>query len=147
MSRSKNNRSGREAAIETAELRRNEARRAERLAHERAKDTGDADDQRAYIEAAWKAQRAERSFVKATTPRDTGWVMLPTRHGPRYHREIGTDMQLDVEMQVVSWVASAVVNNVLCSVVLNRPSAESAAEEIENMRGIKHLPLPEGDAE
>lgn len=63
-------RSGRKAAIENAEKRMNKARRDERLAHERMKRTGDADDTRAYIEAAGRAQRAERAVVKATTLRE-----------------------------------------------------------------------------
>jgi len=71
MSRSMSSRSGRESAIGNAEKRMNKARRDARLAHERMKRTGDADDTRAYIEAAGRAQRAERAFVKATTPRDT----------------------------------------------------------------------------
>ena len=142
MSRSKS-RTDRESAIENTEKRMNAARRAEKLAHERVKQSGTAEARRAYIEATRKADRAEDAWHKATKPRDTGWTVLPTSHGPRFHREIGEDLQLDVEMQVTTWIASAVVCNVLCTVIKGAASAEAAALSIEERRGVKHLPLPE----
>lgn len=63
MSRSKSSRSGREreAAIENAEKRMNQARRDERLAHETVKATDTPDARRAYIEAARQADAAART--------------------------------------------------------------------------------------
>lgn len=73
--------------------------------------------------------------------RDTGWQALPTSHGTRYHRERG-GTQLDVEMQVTTWVASVISDGVLAKVERGHATAAAAATVIETYADVLHMPLP-----
>lgn len=125
MSHSKDNRDVRDTA--TSKQR---ARRAAMVAHEREKSNG--------FDPIPQA-------VAVRKPRDTGWTVLATSHGMRYHREIGNDLQLDVEMQVTTWIGSAVFEMVLACVTRGHATAEVAAVAIEDARGVTRLALPAGD--
>lgn len=72
-----------------------------------------------------------------------GWEILPTRHGPRFHREIGLGLALDVEEGGGgSFVASAVRDRQLVAVRVGLPSAAAAAEAIEIAAKVMRMPLP-----
>ncbi len=88
---------------------------------------------------------------RAESQRDTGWRLLKTPHGIRFHREIGAGgagLQLDVEEhQPKGWTACAIREHRLIGVRCERPSADEAAAAIAVLADVAHLPLPvEGGA-
>lgn len=143
MSRSNDTKLSGDPAIAEAKIRMDAARRTERRALERVKRTGNPEHRREYIRLTREADRAEDAYRESTRIRDTGWVAHPTDHGVRYHRERGRHLQLDVEMQVTTWVCSRTVCNVLRRANLNHPDAETAARWIERDSGVPEMALPE----
>jgi hypothetical protein len=124
-----------------------DTRRAEKQAHERATRTGNPAHRREYVRLAGVAQKAQDAWEKATR-RDTGWRMLNTAHGPRFHREIGASVQLDVEPQIATWLATVTVNRAVGPVKIGYRTHIEAARAIEEAAGVceRDLPLMEGGA-
>lgn len=96
-------------------------------------------------------------FQRAIESKDTGWEIMPTTFGPRFHREIGATIQLDVERQVTTWMGSIVRMGVLRAVIRDQPTAAAAARAIEERAtelfredeivvDASELPDPEGGA-
>lgn len=75
---------------------------------------------------------------------DTGWRLLRTPHGPRFHREIGGTLQLDVEPQVATWIACAIENRnmVKDGIRIGHRTHQEAARAIEIRMGVEAMPLP-----
>jgi hypothetical protein len=145
MSRSKDTRGDRETSIALAKRRMDDTRRTERQAHERALKTGNPDHRRDYIRLSGVAQQAQDDYEKASRPiRDTGWRLLRTPHGPRFHREIGRSLQLDVEPQISTWIACAVENRSMVKdgIRIGLRTQQEAARAIEQRMGVAEMPLP-----
>lgn len=142
MSRSNNTRlDDGESTVAKAKQRMDATRRAEKRAHALALRTGNPEHKRAYIRLAGLAQEAQDSYERATR-RDTGWQLLKTSHGPRFHREIGSSLWLDVEPQVSTWLATATVERIVHTVKLGCRTQQEAAREIEAAAGVCGKPLP-----
>lgn len=107
MSRSKSSTERRGEARDLAKERMNETRRAERKAHAEALRLGTPEAKREYLAAVGVAMAAQDAY-EALARRDTGWEILRTSFGIRYHREIGAMIQIDVERQVTTWMGSIV---------------------------------------
>lgn len=144
MSRSEDTKAGRDESTASEAKRRMEAaRRNERKALERVERTGNPGHRREYIRLAGEAQAAEDGYELATR-KDTGWRLLRTPHGPRFHREIGRSLQLDVEPQVATWIACATENRhmVKDGIRIGHRTQHEAARAIEIRMGVEELPLP-----
>lgn len=153
MSRSNNSKESREeSTVAQAKAFMDTARRNERKALERVKMTGNPDHRREYIRLTKVADDAEDAYLaacrssKASAPhqRDTGWLLLRTPHGPRFHREIGRGLQLDVEPQVSTWIACAIEDRhmVKDGIRIGHRTHQEAARAIEIRMGVDSAPLP-----
>lgn len=153
MSRSNDSKSTGDHAIAEAKERMDAARRSERKALERTKRTGNPEHRREYIRLTKAADEAEEAYLAACkrpdpapdAPRDTGWRLLRTPHGPRFHREIGASLQMDVEPQVSTWIACAVENRQMVrdGIRIGCRTQHEAARAIEIRMGVDAMPLPE----
>ena len=143
MSRSKNSKQSDDRAITKAKEHMEAARRSERKALERVRQTGNPDHRREFIRLAGAAQKAEDAYLATTRMRDTGWKALQTSHGTRYHRERGRHLQFDIELQITTWICSAVERNVLRRTIRGHVDAATAAAAIEREFAIPTMPLPE----
>lgn len=74
--------------------------------------------------------------------KDSGWILMRTAHGPRFHREIGKQLQLDVEPQISTWLATITADHVVRNVLLGHRSQQEAAKAIESVAGIPTRMLP-----
>lgn len=144
MSRSKDSKSDREESTARAKRHMDDTRRAERQAHERALQTGNPEHRREYIRLSGEAQKAQDEYERATR-RDTGWRLLKTPHGPRFHREIGSRLQMDVEPQVATWIACATEGRMMVKdgIRIGHRTQHEAAAAIEIRMGVAPMPLPE----
>jgi len=145
MSRSNDSKEPGDASTSEAKRRMDDTRRVEKQAHERAMRTGNPAHRREYIRLAGVAQKAQDDYEQAARPKkDTGWRLLRTAHGPRFHREIGHALQLDVEPQVATWIACAVENRrmVRDGIRIGHRTQHEAARAIEIRMGVCELPLP-----
>ena len=117
-------------------------RRIKRRAHERWVQTRNAEHLRKYVAAMNAAKRAQEAYAAFRDPKpDTGWQLLTTTHGPRFHREV-SGMELDVEPQVATWIGSAIKAKMLQGVAMGHRTQYEAAEAIEVKFGVAHRPLP-----
>ena len=149
MSRSDDSRTDREESTTAqAKRRMDDTRRTERQAHERSVKTGNPAHRREYIRLAGEAQKAQDEYERVTR-RDTGWRLMNTAHGPRFHREIGSSMHLDVEPQIATWLATVTISHLVETIKLGIRTQHEAAREIEIAAGVVEKPLPrlEGGAQ
>lgn len=145
MSRSKDSKDGREESTGRAKRRMEDTRRAEKQACERAERTGNPEHRREYIRLAGVAQKAQDEYDNSSRPvRDTGWRLLRTPHGPRFHREINRTLEMDVEPQVSTWIACAVEHRhmVKDGIRIGHRTQHEAARAIEIRMGVEAMPLP-----
>jgi hypothetical protein len=114
-------------------------RRAEKKAHERWVRTGNAEHLRKYVGLSNEAQSAQTAYERSRD--DTGWKLLDTTHGPRFHRELD-GRELDVEPQVATWIGSSIKDRMLEAVSLGHRTQHEAAEAIETKVGVTKRLLP-----
>ena len=74
--------------------------------------------------------------------KDSGWKLLQTPHGPRYHREVGLALTLDVEESAGSWNGAAVRDRKLVGVRCGLVTAAEAARNIEINANAPAASLP-----
>lgn len=149
MSRSNDSKSTGDRAIADAKEHMDSARRDERMALERVRRTGNPQHRREYIRLTKVADEAETAYLAATrlpklapTVRDTGWRLLKTPHGPRYHREIGHALQLDVEPQISTWIACAIKDRHMVAIRIGHRTHHEAARAIEIAASVTESILP-----
>lgn len=145
MNRKENSRCDAECAIAEARIRMEKTRRIKRRAVELAKNSGSPEHKRRAIQLSEIAEKAEKIYKEiADRRRDTGWQVLATVHGTRYHREIGR-LQLDIERGSATWIASAVRDSELVRVLQGFETAEEAARMIEDFTRIEHADINGGE--
>ena len=145
MSRNENSKFDTERAIAKARIRMEKARRIQRRAVELAKNSGSPEHKRRAIQLAEIAEKAQKIYEEmADRRRDTGWQVLATAHGTRYHRETGR-LQLDIERGSATWIASAVRDSELVRVLQGFDTAEEAARMIEDFTRTEHADINGGE--